>query len=137
MRKKLPKHIVDFMDAADWFFGTRYYDRSIKFEESDSSGVLAEITVVEEYKQIVINFYPKFFTYDRREQINTLIHEYVHKLIEPLQTEAKKPHENKFSNTYILQSKVEQVTSDITERLVRLFDGKIKYMVKAYKKAVK
>lgn len=133
------KKILSFFSDIEWFFNLNHTDRSITFMKEDTTPhtVLASVTWEEDYQRCNVNVYPAFFTKERKEQAETLIHELTHKLIEPIVVMARKPINNEFTNSEMVKHEMERVVSTLSQRFVLFAEGNGEYMKKAFEEYIK
>lgn len=135
--KKTKKKIDEFLESLEFFTSTQNYDKGIVYKKEDDSGKLAEISVEKNYQRVTLSIYPAFFRESPDEQRNTLIHEGVHILLAPIQYKGTDMLNGNLVTKDSFIFSLEESTSKVTEVLVRLLDGKLKYMAKAYKDYLK
>lgn len=86
--KKEKEKILKFIEAVDWLFDVNNYTKELCYEKEDKDKhggcVMAEITTDHTYRKICITFYPIFFTKDKEEQCQCIIHELTHTITEDM-----------------------------------------------------
>lgn len=132
VRKKIQKFCEDF----DFFAGVQHWDKSIVYKETGDSP-LASVQVDRDYKRVTLNIYPPFFKESKKSQAETLVHEFVHILIDPVHQTGSDMLEGYLVTKRHFTSSIEESTSGVTEVIVRLLQGKLAYAKKAFENYIK
>lgn len=142
MNKKIQKNIIDFLEEIGWLFEINNYQKFIvfkkeDFEEEDKYKYLADIEVRNDYKDMLINIYPKFLKENKEQQCRTLIHELSHTFTHESKTNAI----NLLNGKLVIEDKIrydnERLTETISDLIFNLAQGNRKYVNGAIKKYLK
>lgn len=133
--KAVKDKIGKFCEDFDFFAGVQHWDKSIVYKEGDSP--LASVLVDRDYKRITLNIYPPFFKESKQSQAETLVHEFVHVLLDPLQQVTTDLLDGHLVTKRHFTSALEESTSGVTEIIVRLLQGKLAYAKKAFENYIK
>ena len=132
--KKVKLKIESFLEDFDFIVGTQHWDKTLVIKDEDKDNQLASVECDRKYKRLTINIYPCFFKENPKSQAETLVHEMVHVLIDPLQQVANDMLEGHLVTRRCFSHALEESTSSVTEIMVRLLDDKLRYAKKAFAK---
>ncbi len=129
----IKRKINTFLDDFKWFASIQNYDKAIRFVEKETKDdPLADVSVEGDYKRVTVSIYSGFFSKTPQEQAETLVHEMVHILIDPLHEATEGLLQGKLITRRAFVYALEASTSGVTEVIVRLLNGKMQYARKAF-----
>lgn len=136
IKHKKEEKILKFIEAVDWLFDVNNYTKELCYEKEDKDKhwedcIMAEITTDHTYRKICITFYPIFFTKDKEEQCQCIIHELTHTITEDMFD----CYQNMLKWSFVTEgSKTRQRTYNGTCGLFTLYlgQGKKEYFQKSY-----
>lgn len=136
--KRQKQKCIDLIEQMDFLFSTNNYTRTLNFgENKPEEYVAADVTINIPYQRIHINIYPAYWEQDKYAQRMSILHEFCHAIVKPLQDVCFDLQEGKLRTTADRKDAVEHVTSRIAQLLDAQLRGRNKYARDAYEKYLK
>ena len=139
--KKQKEKILAFIEAVDWLFDVNNYTKNIVYEKEDCEKhwgfTMAQVTTNHTYRNIELQIYPIFFTKDKEEQCQCIIHELTHTITEDMFD----CYQNMLKWSFVTEEEARHARERTTERvaylLFYLWQGKKEYFRKAIEEYLK
>lgn len=132
--KKQKKQILEFLEAMDWMFDLSNFDKTILFPEEDEGEKAAKFLLREDYQDVNITIYPRFFEEKKESQRKILLHELCHAITQESRTAMVNLSDGVLVTTSRISDINERETSRIENLLDALLQGRLKYARDAYAK---
>lgn len=127
------KAILDFLNEIDWAFGLNVFEKKLVIEkEDDKNNTAAEVEYRQDYQEIYITIYPRFFKQTKAAQRKILLHELCHSITLPSKTALHEFLEGKLVTPERIRQINEEETSKIENLLHCLLTKRLRYMREAY-----
>ena len=132
MKKYNLKPIHKLLNSFDELFQLKNYDRVLCVAKYDDGETTADIAFSENYMQMTIRLYPKFFLQDKETQRKDILHEICHTITNPMHEIVLSMLDGKLMTKSISRETLEKATCQIENIVDLLLRNRRADVKKAY-----